>query len=81
MRGYNYGGAYRFAARGVYRMLTEEQSYECFPPETVLATFGPAKEFRPGSPRGSVSDRWLPIQCSSEGEGSVEIPLAFVACG
>ena len=60
---------------GVYRMWKEEQSYECYPPEAVHATFGPAKELRSGSPRGSVSDRWLSIQCSSEGEGRVETAL------
>ena len=64
---------------GVNRMWKGEQSYECYPPEAVHATFGPAKEFRPGSPRGSVSDRWLSIQCSSDGEGRVEIPICL--CG
>ena len=42
-----------------------------FSPKAVRATFGPAKEFRPGSRRGSVSDGWLPIQCCSEGKGRV----------
>ena len=51
------------------------------PPEAAHATFGPAKEFRPGSRRGSVSDRWLPIQCCSERKGCVVKSLAFVACG
>ena len=51
------------------------------PPEAVLATFGPATEFRLGSRHGSVLDGWLPIQCGSEGKGHAEISFAFVDCG
>ena len=40
------------------------------PPEAAHAPFGPAKEFRPGSRHGSVSDGWLPIQCCCEREES-----------
>ena len=74
MRGYNLGGAYRFAARGVYRMW-KEGNHMSVPPEAVHATFGPATELRPDTRRGLVSDGWLPIQCCSEGKGRVEISL------
>ena len=39
------GGAYRFAARGVYRMLTEEQSYECYLPRPSSQRLGPQRSF------------------------------------
>ena len=64
----------------VYRMWTEGNRMSV-PPEAAHATFGPAKQFWPGSRRGSVLDGWLPIQCCSEGKGRIEIYFSFVACG
>ena len=64
----------------VNRMWTEGNRMSV-PPEDVLATFGPATEFRPGSRHGSISDGWLPIQLCSEGKSCVVISFALVACG
>ena len=68
------------AARGVSRMW-KEGNHMSVPAEAVLATFGPATELWPDSRRGSDSDGWLPIQCSSEGMGRVEISLPLWLVG